>query len=239
MSDQPAGGVPCPHEDCERDDFATEKAMKIHHARSHGERLVETVECNHCGAEYEPGDNTTGKYCSRECHKADQRTGRVELVCEECEEPFRVPPSEADKKYCSMDCYGAARDQTEVRQCACGHSFRTYPADEDKSCSLDCRDERRTEKPRPDDVEMLVWLLYEYEGHSARATHRRANVVLDEDDRLTREEISDLLVDLGIHPNTSLAVQRRAAELEDTTDTPEGDDSWKRAYRRGEAPADD
>jgi 5-methylcytosine-specific restriction endonuclease McrA len=51
--------VPCEHPNCERE-FSTDRGMKVHHKKAHGESLVQNP-CDHCG------DLTRGTFCSNQC----------------------------------------------------------------------------------------------------------------------------------------------------------------------------
>lgn len=58
-------GIPCVHKNCNRDNFDTEHAMKIHHYQSHGESIAkETTQCRTCESEftYYP-EEKPGIYC--------------------------------------------------------------------------------------------------------------------------------------------------------------------------------
>jgi len=226
--------IPCEWDGCERE-FLSRTSMKIHHSRAHGERLVETATCDHCGDEFEPASGATGTYCSTACAGA-ARSESVTLTCEECGDEFELPPSDAEgRKYCSKGCYGVAKDTTEVRTCPCGATFRTQPTSDKQTCCHPCEGELRTSKPRPDDVNALLWLLYEYESHTIKETHKRANHHLDDDDRLTRDEVSDRLIEMGVHSNLIQIKAQQAAEREDVSaDIPDGDETWQQ-YQEGRA----
>jgi len=156
--------------------------------------------------------------------------------CDECGDEFELPPSDAEgRKYCSKACYGVSQDTTEVRTCPCGTTFRTQQTSDKQTCSHPCEGELKTSKPRPDDVNALLWLLYEYEEHTIKETHKRANHHLDDDDRLTRDEVSDRLIEMGVHSNLIQIKAQQAAEREDVSaDIPSGDETW-RQYQEGRA----
>ena len=232
MSDADTDGVQCEHDECD-ETFDTQQGMRIHHVRVHGERVVDTAICDHCGDEFEPGDGSTGKYCSIEC-SAHSRSKQVTLTCEHCGDEFELPPSEAEgRQYCSIDCYGEASNETELRTCPCGIKFRVAPDSDQEACSRPCEAEIRTSRPRPDDVEMLLWLLYVYEDNTIVETQKRLNHHLSEEGRLSQVEVKERLFEMGVHKNqVHLAAQKAADATE--REAPTGDDSYKK-YQRGEA----
>lgn len=226
--------VECEWDGCE-ETFDTQQGMRIHHVRVHDERVVETETCNHCGEEFEPGAGSTGTYCSTQC-AGRARSNRVTLTCEYCGDDIELPPSEAEgRRYCSTDCYGDATNTTKIRTCPCGTTFRVQPSSDQRTCSHPCEGELRTSKPRPDDLEALLWLLYVYEDHNIKQTHKRVNHHLDGDDYLSKDKVSDRLVEMGIHANQAQEIARRTTDTL-ASGTPDGDDSWKQYQQaRGEA----
>ncbi|MFC7323306.1 hypothetical protein ACFQMF_01800 [Halorubrum rutilum] len=233
---QDGDGVSCEWDGCE-ETFDTQQGMRIHHVRVHDERVVEMETCDYCGEEFEPGAGSTGTYCSVEC-SSRARSSRVTLTCEHCGKEFELAPSEAEgRRYCSTNCYGEATNTTEVRTCPCGTTFRVRPDDDQRACCHPCEGEIRTSKPRPDDLEALLWLLYVYEDHNMRQTHKRVNHHRDRDERLTRDAVSDRLIEMGVHANQAQEIARRATDRP-ASEAPDGDDSWKR-YQQGRGEADD
>lgn len=120
-ADSESDGVECPT--CERDDFTSEKAMKIHHARAHGESIAgATVSCAWCGAGKHVDLDVANRYdrhfCNPECKGEWQSKNRVgedhpsykgteEMGCINCGELFRPRPYQTDdRKYCSLACHG-------------------------------------------------------------------------------------------------------------------------------------
>lgn len=102
-------GVECPT--CGDDGFESVKAMKIHHARAHGESIagVET-DCPECGdtftvRPYELDDSEDGPFCSKDCY-AEWKQEPVTLTCETCGDEFTVPPRWEDRRFCSRACFG-------------------------------------------------------------------------------------------------------------------------------------
>lgn len=63
--------------------FDTDRGVKVHHARAHGESIAfDTVECDWCGESFEKRvsetDRRESNYCSRDCwgnHQSEQQTG--------------------------------------------------------------------------------------------------------------------------------------------------------------------
>lgn len=114
--------VMCPT--CDRDDFDTERALKIHHSKAHGESIsgVE-LSCEYCGDTYRkpPSEAERSRFCSRECmaaHRSETMTtpfggerNGVELECEWCGTTYRVPASSAERgsRFCSRDCQASSQ----------------------------------------------------------------------------------------------------------------------------------
>jgi len=113
MSD---GGHECPT--CGRDDFSSERVMKIHHAKEHGESIAGfTYTCDWCGEEFNKKNRTDSKrvFCSNECFTEaksemfsevrEQQRKRVTLVCDYCDNDFEVIESrERRARYCTEEC---------------------------------------------------------------------------------------------------------------------------------------
>lgn len=224
--------------------FASDRGVKVHHARAHGESLAEpeTSICQQCGDEFEVVAGGHGKYCSRECFHASQREGET-VECPVCGESFWATPSELDKgrTYCSNECYGEALDTTELRKCKmCGRTFRIQRRSDKQYCCRACMAEHRSNAPRPNDISALLWLLYVYEDHSTRETYRRQRAVLSASGALTKDEVRERLVGIGVYDPGGAG--RRALEEADPDDfgrsAPDGDDSWRQYQRWGEQ-ADD
>jgi len=110
---------------------ASEKGMKQHHARSHGESLtLKTYSCDNCGdnvqyKEYNVKDNES-IYCSEECkHEGHQRAisgennpqwigGLVDVECAYCGDTFQKKQCRvegAENTFCSMECKGKYRSE--------------------------------------------------------------------------------------------------------------------------------
>lgn len=243
MSEDPVTGrdrsrsaedVVCPT--CGRDDFADIGGMRKHHAAVHGESLLQqTAECRTCGDDFEVKPGSDGKFCSRECHFESMRD-RVEIECHNCGESFDAEAKQAadGRKFCSHDCYAASLEDRDEYECAsCGRDYSVYPSAGIKYCSRACMFEDRTSKPRPDDLDGLLWVLYVYEEHNARETWLRANAHLE--DWLTQESVRQLL-----RENDWMAQDGRPkyADLtwEDVgIDPPDNrEETWRKYYRDGD-----
>jgi len=179
--------------------FDSERGMKVHHSRTHGETLRETKVCEYCGDEfsvYNPHANVN-RYCSRECKNEDQIT-RETRECQGCSRSYTVQPS-SPVKYCCHSCYA----------------------------------ESDHDRPRPDDTDSILWVLYRYEGFSIRETWRRQRAVLGVDECLSETQVRDKLDELGIKREYHTGRwSLKDANPEDIGESkPEGDDSWKRLQR--------
>jgi len=142
------GMAECPT--CGRTDFASERGMKTHHAKTHGESLVTvTKECETCEGEFETDKSTIeygwGQYCSRECRYEGQKN-RVELECEQCGDAYTKRKSNAERsRFCSEECLyknnGESRKDRVVRFCGyCGDVFTPVRSrkQEAQYCSIEC-----------------------------------------------------------------------------------------------------
>lgn len=194
-SETPVDGVTCPT--C-GEEWNDQQTMRIHHARAHNERLVDLSTCEYCGDRFEPSGGSTGTYCSIECSGA-ATSNRVENHCENCGDAFTVPKSEAEQKYCSKHCFlDAVKGRKHVQCDACGGWYQRYDSDPGNAyCSIPCRAEAHTERARPDDIEMLAWLLYVYEDNPLWETYKRLNVVRDE--QYTKDDVESILRDIGVY----------------------------------------
>lgn len=107
LQDYQATGSDCPT--C-GSNFTSEKGMKIHHAKEHGESISGVLTtCGICGDEfrapsYRVDECKGGPYCSRACSfKSKERP--VELTCKQCDGEFTVPQRNSDRLFCSSDCH--------------------------------------------------------------------------------------------------------------------------------------
>lgn len=154
----------CPS--CERT-FSTERGMRVHHARTHGERLPNR-ECGNCGTEFYREHEQ--KYCSESCrsesvsYTGEQNPrwsgGKETTECEICQTAFEYYPSEKPGRFCpecvcrnewqeppSLDGPANPRysgGKTELVCEVCDATFERYPSNvtgDVSLCSDDCRAE--------------------------------------------------------------------------------------------------
>lgn len=138
--------VECPT--CGRDDFASEGAMKGHHAKKHGESIAGVdLECEECGNEFnvDADREDTAKYCSVECSDKAKRKDRIKKTCVVCGTKFERLPSRKDEQACSNECKGAmiskklTKEKIEKECVVCGAEFEVVPSlDRVKCCSKEC-----------------------------------------------------------------------------------------------------
>jgi len=116
---------------CAREDFESRKAMKIHHARAHGESIAgEEVDCCWCGESIRRGpyriQNAERIFCDANCRgawRSDNWTeddfprwngGLATVECHRCGEKFerrRDQVKRAKRSFCSRSCFGAWRSE--------------------------------------------------------------------------------------------------------------------------------
>lgn len=127
MSTADGETVNCPTCD---DKFDTERGMKIHHTRVHGESIAKTeVECSHCGAtirrQSSEVEDRQAYFCSTECEsdwKSEHQTGEdnpnysggpAVLECRICGDEVEKYGSEVseDRTFCSQSCMQVWRAQ--------------------------------------------------------------------------------------------------------------------------------
>jgi len=109
---------------CQRDDFASEHGVKLHHAKIHGESLsTDEKECEFCGDtfEYYPDNSHTPRFCCygcRDSYMAEERSGSTDtFVCEVCEEEAEVPSWYTSKRrFCSISCWAEAGRSEEWKE---------------------------------------------------------------------------------------------------------------------------
>lgn len=105
------------------DEFETERAMKIHHARGHDESLVATTEtCHHCGDNFIDERNrnrdTERKFCSEDCRlvwmgswegESHPRHNSHTVECEQCGSELTRRQWNIDNysmHFCNLQCQG-------------------------------------------------------------------------------------------------------------------------------------
>lgn len=200
---------------CDRDDFTRQRDMRVHHTKSHGQRLVDLVTCENCGDRFEPHTDCRNKYCSLDC-TYDARTTHIEKTCQRCGDEFNVQQSDSDQKYCSRECYARTLRTSNTIECdGCGATVKRINSRGNTYCSTACSAEARCTRPRPDDLEMLAWLLYEYEDNTLKETYKRINCVLD--NRVSQDTVSDILAELAVlgkSPADRLRRQAAAGQLD-------------------------
>ncbi len=152
---------------------------------------------------------------------------RPTTTCDRCGEEYTVPRG-AKGKYCSLECLHDS-NKSENQCDACGRQIPNWR----EYCCPACQTEARVERPRPDDSESLLWLLYVYEGFSIRETWRRQRAVLGVDECLSETQVRDKLDELGIKReyHTGRWSLKDANPVDIGESKPEGDDSWKRLQR--------
>jgi len=97
---------------CGRDDFASRKGMKQHHAKTHNKvlgRETTTLVCDNCGDEYEQRSDKIERssYCSRPCKDEEHggwKQDHITSDCEVCNEKFTHHPSK-ERRFCSHKCH--------------------------------------------------------------------------------------------------------------------------------------
>lgn len=218
------------------DEFDSKKGMRIHHKKAHGESVKPTTTCDYCGDEFESPRNAPGVYCSQECMGLDRRD-RVALECENCGTEMEVPKSEADRRFCSQDCRAEGLSiDLDRRSCEmCGRTFSVERHKETRLCSRACQNELKADRPRPDDIDMLLWLLYVYEGYGVAETYQRQRAVVGFNDCLKKDVVDERLDEMGVKREYN-ATRWTLQDMDPDQigePTPDGDDSWKNIYSTG------
>lgn len=164
-NDEHIPSTKCPT--CGREDFESERGVKLHHARSHGKSLAkETVECEACGEifkDYSYRDRVT---CSKDCLAGRQQEDFSEdgnpnhcgggyVSCRVCEQEFYATPhqQQTGAVYCSRECMGKGYETRWAGDAAphwtgrvtvncemCGTAVKVPPNAEEATrfCSQDC-----------------------------------------------------------------------------------------------------
>ena len=231
--------VACPT--CGRDDFDSQNAMRTHHTLSHGESLLaETTKCEQCGEQFEPRSDTNGRFCSRDCANEFRRHDRKEHTCKECGDTFKALPSD-NREFCSRKCFNRTqRDQKTLRCANCDRPFRAQKNRNPDHCGRSCDSEARLRRPRPENVPMLLWLLYVYEDYNLQQTFERQRAVIGNKDCLKKEEVREVLKNLNVlraRGGAKYEVQLREADFDsvvtDMDEDEEIDDAWQQYYGPG------
>lgn len=147
-------GVECPT--CGKE-FNTERGMKVHHTKSHGESLIATQEtCHWCEAEFTDTRNrnreSERRFCGQDCRREwlKTRTGEKhprynssEVTCAHCGNALTRPEyrlREGKKHYCNQGCLAQWRSENlsgenshlyssvEVECWSCGGSVMKPPS---------------------------------------------------------------------------------------------------------------
>jgi len=182
---------------CGRDDFKSEKGLKQHHGRTHGESLSRVaLECEWCGDEYTklPSKATNSRFCSNDCkldafHEQRRGSGNMEQIeCDFCGESLeRYPNKVSENNFCDRDCKdlwmkGENHPQwkggkVEVECCVCGAGKEVFKAQQRKSdrhfCSDDCHYQWVSENHRGEDHgNWKGGVSHEYPGSWSRQRRR-------------------------------------------------------------------
>lgn len=150
---------------CGRDDFASTKGMRSHHAQIHGEKLRATLECEQCGDEYQVlySDVDQSSFCSVECSNTYRfsgekhprwKGGQQTLECECCGGEYQTQRSQAaSSRFCSMECKDTWQSERSPEDhpswkggkvavtCEhCGEQYRVkqYQTEFTRFCSMEC-----------------------------------------------------------------------------------------------------
>jgi len=162
----------CPWDECSRDDFTTERGMKIHHSRVHGESIAGVrVECAWCGKDKRVDNHLTDRnerfFCGSGCKGAWQSENisgeehhcwkpLVMIECEACGEGFEVEAHAADgRRFCSNQCGGLAgkdnpmwdggKEATECDHCSSVYHVDPCDVDGTRFCSEKCKHQWQSE----------------------------------------------------------------------------------------------
>lgn len=116
---------------CGRDDFASERGVKLHHARTHGESLAtQTYTCDYCGNDFERRPYHTDKYdnlfCGSDCrsaHHSETCQGedhplyqKKSVECDHCGDVLERAPhrfEENDRHFCDYECMSSWRSENQ------------------------------------------------------------------------------------------------------------------------------
>lgn len=165
-------------------------------------------------------------------HKREHGYSIVERTeCEHCGVSFKITDYSKPNRFCSIGCL--SEHNTEYRDCEkCGREIsgrRTY-------CCPACEREDRLKRPRPDNTEMLLWLLYHYEGFNLNETYQRQRAVLGAENCLSSNSVKDRLTDMGVYQSYSHhnALVDMSPEDVGLSSSPDGDEGYKEFYPKGQ-----
>jgi 5-methylcytosine-specific restriction endonuclease McrA len=125
------GRTTCPT--CDRDDFGSEHAMKVHHTKAHGESIAGVeVPCEWCGSPVRRKpyaiENRERIFCDLDCKGSWRQEnwtgsatpkwegGPVTVSCHQCGEQFerrRDQVEKYDRSFCGSTCLGEWRSQAQ------------------------------------------------------------------------------------------------------------------------------
>lgn len=126
----------CP--ECGRDDFKSNRGMRSHHARAHGESLSKkTVECDFCGESFKCKHTEDRRFCSQDCvHSWQSENWKNDALCNVGHKPKVIKRDSSSVTYECINC----GDESNVSK----YQFEEQGS---KYCSTECRWEfQRTEK---------------------------------------------------------------------------------------------
>jgi hypothetical protein len=147
--------------------------------------------------------------------------------CEQCGGEFPIVDYSKPNRFCSAECL-QEHNRPDNECAACGRRISGGK----KYCHQSCHLEDKLERPRPGDVNGLLWVLYVYEGFSILETFRRQRAVLGADNCLTTDEVRERLDDIGEKRQYSTHhwTLQKANPGDVGTAKPEGDDGYKQYY---------
>jgi len=137
------------------DDFKSERGMKSHHARVHGESIAGVeVMCSVCGDEFRKqrthAEAADRHFCSEAC-KSEGYKNRVSLTCDCCGDEYERAASkvtDSENTFCSNECQGKYREEMRDndgllrRECQeCGDEFTVYRSNAERYAGEYCSNE--------------------------------------------------------------------------------------------------
>lgn len=184
-------------------------------------------ECPKCDRSFETMQGLGQHHSATHGEKLSKQT-----TCENCGDEFDVELSDKYVRFCSKDCFYKSRQKRKDKECAkCHRTFELREGRSDEYCCRSCWLEGRHDRPRPDNPESLLWLLYHYEGFSIDETFRRQRAVLGFENRLYKDDVRQKLREMGLTRRyTSWSLQKADPDTVGGA-KPEGSDEWKRHYQ--------